>query len=78
MKVIRDICYSTIGHECNFLDMYLPECEEFPVFIYFHGGGFEVGDKYDKYHFFPKVVCFCIPPVIDSCNNQRKQHIQRY
>ena len=50
MKAIRDICYSTIGHECNFLDMYLPECEEFPVFIYFHGGGFEVGDKYDKYH----------------------------
>lgn len=43
MKVFSDVCYC----EANkvYLDVYLPECEEFPVFVYFHGGGLERGDK---------------------------------
>lgn len=45
MKVIENICYSSIGHENQKLDLYLPESEEFSVFVYFHGGGFENGDK---------------------------------
>lgn len=46
MKVIKDICYSSIGHESQKLDLYLPESEEFSVFVYFHGGGLEKGDKF--------------------------------
>lgn len=45
MKTIKDICYSSIGNESQKLDLYLPECEEFSVFVYFHGGGLEAGDK---------------------------------
>ncbi len=38
MKIIRDIPY---GREAEqLLDIYLPESEEFSVFVYFHGGGF--------------------------------------
>lgn len=43
MKLVNDIRYSDYP-EC-ILDIYLPECNEFSVFIYFHGGGFEEGDK---------------------------------
>ena len=50
MKVIKDICYSTSKHERQVLDLYLPDCEEFPVFVYFHGGGFVTGDKSDEGH----------------------------
>lgn len=45
MKILKDISYSDIGHERQVLDLYLPDCEEFPVFIYFHGGGIENGGK---------------------------------
>ena len=47
MKVLENISYSSIGHERQVLDVYLPDCEEFPVFVYFHGGGFEAGSKGD-------------------------------
>lgn len=47
MKVIKDICYSPIAHERHHLDIYLPDCEEFKVFVYFHGGGITCGDKSD-------------------------------
>jgi len=47
MKIIKDICYSDIGHESQKLDIYLPDSNEFSVFIYFHGGGIESGDKAD-------------------------------
>ena len=47
MKVLENIRYSSIGHERQVLDLYLPDCEEFPVFVYFHGGGFEAGSKGD-------------------------------
>ena len=29
------------------LDIHLPECQSFPVFVYFHGGGLEAGDTSD-------------------------------
>ncbi len=47
MKVIENIRYSSIGHERQVLDLYLPDCDEFPVFVYFHGGGFQNGAKGD-------------------------------
>lgn len=43
MKSITDICYSKEANQC--LDVHLPECDSFPVFLYFHGGGIERGDK---------------------------------
>ena len=43
MRSYFDIPYG--AHSAQRLDIHLPECESFPVFIYFHGGGFESGDK---------------------------------
>lgn len=43
MKIINDIKYSEY-EEC-LLDIYLPNSESFSVFIYFHGGGLQSGDK---------------------------------
>ena len=43
MKSIMDICYSKEANQ--YLDVHLPECDTFPVFLYFHGGGIERGDK---------------------------------
>lgn len=45
MKVIKDICYSDDASRDRVCDIYLPESEKFSVFIYFHGGGLEKGDK---------------------------------
>lgn len=41
MKTIENICYK--NDQC--LDLYLPDAETFDLFIYFHGGGMEKGDK---------------------------------
>lgn len=43
MKKILDIHYGQ--DELQTFDVYLPDAESFPVFIYFHGGGLEEGDK---------------------------------
>lgn len=43
MKTIANIPYSDIGHKNQILNLYLPEADSFPVFIYFHGGGLEAG-----------------------------------
>ena len=43
MKSFTDICYSKEANQ--YLDVHLPECDQFPVFLYFHGGGIERGDK---------------------------------
>ncbi len=45
MRTIHNIRYSDLGHERQVLDLHLPDRESFPVFIYFHGGGIEGGDK---------------------------------
>ncbi|MBQ2676613.1 MAG: alpha/beta hydrolase [Clostridia bacterium] len=45
MKVIKDIPYSKLKHQQQVLDLYLPDTDEFSVFIYFHGGGLEIGTK---------------------------------
>ena len=41
MKTIENIRYA--NKQC--LDLYLPEGERFDLFVYFHGGGLEKGDK---------------------------------
>lgn len=43
MKSITDICYNTKTGQC--LDVHLPECDSFQVFLYFHGGGLSSGSK---------------------------------
>lgn len=39
MKIIEDISYGQ--HPEQELDIYIPDCEEFPVFVFLHGGGLE-------------------------------------
>lgn len=45
MKSYENINYGITGHPQQVLDIHLPECDTFPVFVYFHGGALEVGDK---------------------------------
>ncbi len=45
MKKIENIAYVEQPHPLQYLDLYLPDAESFPVFVYFHGGGIESGDK---------------------------------
>lgn len=45
MRTVSDILYGKIGDPAQKLDLYLPEKDSFPVFVYFHGGGIERGDK---------------------------------
>lgn len=44
LNIIKDISYSN-SYPNNVLDIYLPNCKEFSVFICFHGGGLSGGDK---------------------------------
>ena len=45
MKKLENIYYTNMKLPQQILDVYLPDCDAFPVFIYFHGGGIESGDK---------------------------------
>ena len=45
MKIYKDIPYCNIGHERQVLDVYIPDADSFPVFIYFHGGGLTSCEK---------------------------------
>ena len=54
MKIYKDISYCNIGHERQVLDVYIPEADSFPVFVYFHGGGLEAGSK--EQHFIEDLV----------------------
>ena len=44
MKTCFDLVYGA-DPKVHVLGLYLPETEQFPVFIYFHGDGLEAGDK---------------------------------
>ncbi len=45
MKIYSDVSYGKLGHESQKLDLYIPECDSFKTFVYFHGGGLRDGDK---------------------------------
>ena len=48
--IIKDIAYCDGGHPKQMLDLYLPDADEFSVFVYFHGGGLEKGGRtYDNF-----------------------------
>lgn len=54
MNVISNLCYSEKSKQ--YLDVHLPENTEFPVMLYFHGGGLEAGDKASGKDFFDYMV----------------------
>jgi len=54
MKKIENIYYTAMKHPRHVLDLYLPDTDTFPVFVYFHGGGIVGGDK--QYDFFNELV----------------------
>lgn len=43
--ILKNCNYSTERHPECLLDVYTPEADSYPVFIYFHGGGITGGDK---------------------------------
>ncbi len=45
MKSFTDVYYSKERDPSKMLDLYLPDTDTFPLFVYFHGGGIEAGDK---------------------------------
>lgn len=45
MKKYENIPYKSTDLSACTLDIYLPDAETFPVFVYFHGGGLEAGCK---------------------------------
>ena len=45
MKLIQDITYVSREEEDIHLDLYLPDSEKFDIFVFFHGGGLERGNK---------------------------------
>jgi hypothetical protein len=46
MRSFCDIQYGKLGHAMQKLDIHLPDDgNEFPIFVYFHGGGIVNGDK---------------------------------
>ncbi len=47
MRKIVDIPYCGSNHPMQRLDLHLPDAAEFPVFVYFHGGGLENGSRRD-------------------------------
>ena len=53
MKKIENIKYA--GNGCE-LDVFLPDCEKFPVFVFFHGGGLTAGDKSEANAFWEYLV----------------------
>ena len=54
MKEYLNLSYGE--HPSLTLDLYLPEKSAFPVFVYFHGGGLEGGDKAGFSRFVPYLV----------------------
>lgn len=45
MKTYLDIPYIENATEMQLLDIYLPECDRFPVYVHFHGGGLVNGSR---------------------------------
>ena len=94
MEIIKDIIYGTEAPESQVLDLYLPDDTEADLFIYFHGGGLEHGDKSCKivdnvfargkavisanYRMYPKAA---FPDFLEDAAmvvNWAKEHISEY
>ena len=55
MKKIENIFYRESSSPSQALDIYLPDAESFPVFVFFHGGGMIGGDKEER-SFFAELI----------------------
>ena len=64
MKLFTNIFYSEENGQC--LDVYLPACETFPVFVYFHGGGLEHGHKAKGIQLFVEHLTACGIAVVSA------------
>lgn len=49
MKTVRNIPYTAAKLAKQTLDLFLPDTGPYPLFLYFHGGGIESGDKADPF-----------------------------
>ena len=45
MKTYFDIPYVENASEMQLLDVYVPDCDSFPVYVHLHGGGLEKGSR---------------------------------
>lgn len=45
MRFLQEIAYKKDATSQQMLDLYLPDTNNFPTFVHFHGGGLESGDK---------------------------------
>ena len=61
MRTHLDVCYSEENRQ--YLNIYLPEAEEFAVVLYFHGGGLESGDKAKASAFFEYMTSHAVAVV---------------
>lgn len=52
MRTYLDLPYTENPLPCQHLDLYLPDTDSFSLFVYFHGGGLEHGDKAFRNHRF--------------------------
>ncbi len=48
MRFLENIAYTSPEDNARRLDLYLPDTDSFDLFVYFHGGGIEKGDKAGK------------------------------
>ena len=76
MRSIIDVCYSKESNQC--LNIYLPECDSFPVFVYFHGGGFVEGDKGDNNSIFETMTSHGIAVVSANYRLYPEAHYPDY
>ncbi|MBO5052263.1 MAG: alpha/beta hydrolase [Clostridia bacterium] len=47
MREYLDLFYTAAQNPTQMLDLLLPDGDEFPIFVYFHGGGLEAGSRKD-------------------------------
>ncbi len=55
MKTFFDIPYVENATNMQLLDIYTPDCDSFPVYVHFHGGGFEHGSRKSFKHIAEKL-----------------------
>ena len=56
MKIINNVYYGKVQDDARRLDLYLPDAESFPVYVHFHGGGLEKGDRKNRAAFIEYLI----------------------
>lgn len=63
MKTFFDIPYLTNSTDMQLLDIYTPECDSFPVYVHFHGGGLVNGSRKSFKHIAEKLCALGVATV---------------